>query len=61
MLDTINFSIIALALVLLLIAFRQLGEFKLQIWQIMLFGALLVLLSRADLSRGCRQCHKSRM
>ena len=45
MLDTINVSIIALALVLLLIAFRQLGEFKLPIWQIMLSGALLVLLS----------------
>jgi Na+/H+ antiporter NhaD/arsenite permease-like protein len=46
MLDAINISTIALALVLLLIAIRQLGEFKLQIWQIMLLGALLVLLSR---------------
>ncbi|WP_214083685.1 SLC13 family permease [Methanothrix sp.] len=45
MLDAIDLSIIALALVLLLIAIRQLGEFKLQIWQIMLFGALAVLLS----------------
>ena len=45
MLDTINISTVALALVLLLIAIRQLGEFKLQIWQIMLFGALAVLLS----------------
>jgi len=45
MLDAINISAIALALVLLLIAIRQLGEFKLQIWQIMLLGALLVLLS----------------
>lgn len=45
MLDAINISAIALALVLLLIAIRQLGEFKLQIWQIMLFGALAVLLS----------------
>ncbi|MCK9407174.1 MAG: SLC13 family permease [Methanothrix sp.] len=45
MLDAINISTIALALVLFLIAIRQLGEFKLQIWQIMLLGALLVLLS----------------
>jgi Na+/H+ antiporter NhaD/arsenite permease-like protein len=45
MLDAINISAIALALVLLLIAIRQLGEFKLQIWQIMLLGALLVHLS----------------
>ena len=45
MLDAINISTIALALVLLLIAIRQLGEFKLQIWQIMLLGALLVRLS----------------
>ena len=45
MLDTINISTVALALVLLLIAIRQLGDFKLQIWQIMLFGALAVLLS----------------
>ena len=45
MLDAINISAIALALVLILIAIRQLGEFKLQIWQIMLLGALLVLLS----------------
>lgn len=45
MLDAINISTIALALVLLLIAIRQLGEFKLQIWQIMLLGALMVLLS----------------
>jgi len=35
--------VIALAAVLILIAVRQLGGFKLQIWQIMLLGALVVL------------------
>lgn len=45
MLDTVNISAIALAAVLILIAVRQLGKFKLQIWQIMLFGALVVLVS----------------
>ena len=45
MLDAVNVSLLALALVFLLIAIRQLGDFKLQIWQIMLFGALAVLLS----------------
>jgi Na+/H+ antiporter NhaD/arsenite permease-like protein len=43
MFDTTNISAIALAAVLILIAIRQLGEFKLQIWQIMLLGALVVL------------------
>ena len=43
LLDTTNISAIALAAVLILIAIRQLGEFKLQIWQIMLLGALAVL------------------
>ncbi len=42
MLET-NIPIIALAAVLILIAVRQFGEFKLQIWQIMLLGALVVL------------------
>ncbi len=45
MLDATNISAIALAAVLILIAIRQIGEFKLQIWQIMLFGALVVLFS----------------
>ncbi len=40
---TPNIPIIALAAVLILIAVRQLGEFKLQIWQIMLLGAMAVL------------------
>lgn len=39
-----NIPVIALAAVLILIAIRQLGEFKLQIWQIMLFGSLVVLI-----------------
>ncbi len=43
MLYTENVPVIALAAVLILIAVRQLGEFKLQIWQIMLLGALVVL------------------
>jgi len=43
MLDT-YIPVIALAAVLILIAIRQLGEFKLQIWQIMLLGALVVLI-----------------
>ena len=38
-----NIPVIALAVVLILIAVRQFGEFKLQIWQIMLLGALVVL------------------
>ena len=37
--------IIILALVVLLIAVRQVGRLRLQIWQIMLFGALSALLS----------------
>ena len=36
-------SIIILAIVFILIAVRQIGKFKLQIWQIMLFGALAAL------------------
>jgi Na+/H+ antiporter NhaD/arsenite permease-like protein len=43
MLEEANISAIALLIVLLLIAIRQVGEIKLQIWQIMLFGALIVL------------------
>lgn len=39
-----NIPVLALAAVLILIAIRQLGEFKLQIWQIMLLGALVVLI-----------------
>ena len=38
-----NIPFIALAAVLILIAVRQLGEFKLQIWQIMMLGALAVI------------------
>ena len=37
--------IIVLILVFILIAVRQVGNIKLQIWQIMLLGALAVLLS----------------
>jgi Na+/H+ antiporter NhaD/arsenite permease-like protein len=40
-----SISIIVLALVLLLIALRQIGDLKLHIWQIMLLGALAVLLT----------------
>lgn len=40
-----SISIIVLALVLLLIALRQIGDLKLQIWQIMLLGALAVLVT----------------
>jgi Na+/H+ antiporter NhaD/arsenite permease-like protein len=43
MLEEANISAMALVIVLILIAIRQVGEFKLQIWQIMLFGALIVL------------------
>ncbi len=39
-------SIITLAAVFLLIAVRRVGNIKLQIWQIMLLGALVVLVSR---------------
>lgn len=39
-------SIIVLLLVFVLIAVRQIGRFRLQIWQIMLLGALAVLLTR---------------
>ncbi|MEM7815905.1 MAG: SLC13 family permease [Candidatus Aenigmatarchaeota archaeon] len=38
-------SIIVLAAVFILIAFRQIGGFRLAIWQAMLLGALLVLLA----------------
>lgn len=43
MMATESISIIALAAVLVLIALRQVGDLKLQIWQIMLLGALAVL------------------
>lgn len=39
-------SIIILAIVFILIAVRQIGNIKLQIWQIMLFGALAVLITK---------------
>jgi Na+/H+ antiporter NhaD/arsenite permease-like protein len=39
-------SIIVLLVVFVLIAVRQIGRFRLQIWQIMLLGALMVLLTR---------------
>ena len=39
-------SIIVLLVVFILIAVRRIGRFRLQIWQIMLFGALTVLLTR---------------
>lgn len=45
MLYTENVPVIALAAVLILIAIRQLGEFKLQIWQIMSLGALVVIIT----------------
>ncbi|HVQ00910.1 MAG TPA: SLC13 family permease [Candidatus Thermoplasmatota archaeon] len=38
-------SIIILAIVFILIAIRKIGNFKLQIWQIMLFGAIAVLVN----------------
>ena len=37
--------IIVLTIVFLLIAVRQIGNIKFQIWQIMLFGAVIVLLT----------------
>ena len=40
-----NISILTLAVVFLLIAIRQIGSAKLQIWQIMLGGAVLVILA----------------
>jgi Na+/H+ antiporter NhaD/arsenite permease-like protein len=43
MLEEAIISAMALVIVLILIAVRQVGKFKLQIWQIMLFGALIVL------------------
>ena len=41
----IPISIIILAIVFVLIAIRKIGNIKLQIWQIMLFGALAVLVT----------------
>ena len=41
----ISISVIVLGLVFVLIAIRQIGDVKLQIWQIMLGGALAVLLT----------------
>jgi Na+/H+ antiporter NhaD/arsenite permease-like protein len=41
----INISAVALAAVLILIAVRQIGGVRLQIWQIMLMGALIVILT----------------
>ena len=40
-----NVSVVVLAAVFALIALRQIGSFKLQIWQIMLLGSLSVLLT----------------
>jgi Na+/H+ antiporter NhaD/arsenite permease-like protein len=45
MFEAANISVVALAFVLILIAIRQVGRFKLQIWQIMLLGAALVLIA----------------
>jgi Na+/H+ antiporter NhaD/arsenite permease-like protein len=39
-------SIITLAVVFVLIAVRQIGRFRFQIWQIMLLGAIVVLVTR---------------
>ena len=41
----IPISIIILAIVFVLIAIRKIGNIKLQIWQIMLFGAIAVLVT----------------
>ena len=41
----INISLLTLTVILILIAFRQVGGTKLHIWQIMLLGALTVLLT----------------
>jgi Na+/H+ antiporter NhaD/arsenite permease-like protein len=53
--DNTYITVIVLAAVFLLIAVRQVGRFTLRIWQIMLFGALTVLLfgqiSPADAAR----------
>jgi hypothetical protein len=38
-------SIVVLSVVFVLIAIRQIGRFRLQIWQVMLLGALTVLLT----------------
>ncbi len=38
-------SIITLAIVFILIAVRQVGNIRLRIWQIMLLGALVVLIT----------------
>jgi len=37
--------VIVLLVVFLLIAVRKFGKFRIQIWQVMLFGALAVLLT----------------
>ena len=41
----LNISVLTLTAILILIAFRQVGGTKLHIWQIMLLGALTVLLT----------------
>jgi Na+/H+ antiporter NhaD/arsenite permease-like protein len=41
--DSMNISVITLAIVFLLIAFRQISVVRFQIWQVMTFGALVVL------------------
>ncbi|MDD1750800.1 MAG: anion transporter [Methanothrix sp.] len=45
MFETANISVVTLAIVLILIAVRQVGRNSLAIWQIMLLGALAVLLT----------------
>jgi len=45
MVDNMIIPIIILAIVLILVAIRQIGNIKLQIWQIMLFGAIAVLIT----------------
>jgi len=42
----LSIPVIVLFIVFLLIAIRQIGKIKLQIWQIMLFGAAIVLITR---------------
>lgn len=41
-----NISLVTLLIVFILFAVRRIGTLKLQMWQIMLFGALLVVISR---------------
>jgi Na+/H+ antiporter NhaD/arsenite permease-like protein len=45
MLFPLNTSVLTLIIVFILVAFRQIGGLKLHIWQIMLLGALTVLLT----------------